>query len=214
MAKKHMKRCPASLIMKEMENKTTMRYHFIPIKMDALKNRENNKCQQGHKEQEPINTVNGKVKWCSPHGKQYGSCSKKKKKNQTESLHHLAIWQFHFWVHPKELKTGTWKDSQGCLQRWRYSWSKTAAKTTDGEGGGSAPPGREGPQGVRPSGLTWPTLEHNPGHKAAGRWRLGFLSCRDYRQAPPHLTSGYNLNSYVFTINVDRLLLPKSIKSI
>ena len=43
MAKKPMKRC-SSLIIREMQIKTTMRYHFMLIRMAAIKNSTNNKC--------------------------------------------------------------------------------------------------------------------------------------------------------------------------
>ena len=44
MAKKHMKRCPASLIIREMEVKSTTRYQLLPVRMAIIKKPTNNKC--------------------------------------------------------------------------------------------------------------------------------------------------------------------------
>ena len=61
MASKHMKKCSKLLIIREMQVKTKMRYHLIPVRMDIFKNQQTVNAGEGVEKREHSCTVGGKA---------------------------------------------------------------------------------------------------------------------------------------------------------
>ena len=71
MVKTHMKRCSTSLIVREIQIKTMMRYHLTPPGIAVIKKSVNNKCWRECGEKGALLYC-----WCNHYGKQHGGSSK------------------------------------------------------------------------------------------------------------------------------------------
>ena len=80
MDNRHMKRCSTLLIIREMQTKTTVRYHLTPVRMAIMKKSTIINAGEGVEKKEPSYTVGGNVNWCSHYGKQYEVSLKTKNK--------------------------------------------------------------------------------------------------------------------------------------
>ena len=76
MANRHMKRCSVSLIIREMQIRTTVKYQLTLVRMAIIKNLQITNAGEGVEKREPSYTVGGNVNWYSHYGKPYGGSLK------------------------------------------------------------------------------------------------------------------------------------------
>ena len=148
MVNRHMKRCSISLIIQEMQLKTSVRYYFTPLRMAIIKEKTNNKCWWGCGEKgtlvhcwwedklvrpllKTVCRFLKKFKIELPYGLTIpclGICLKKAKTLNRKDIYTPVAALFtiaKIWKQPKCLSTEEWIKKMWCINiRWSINKNK------------------------------------------------------------------------------------------
>ena len=120
----HMERCSAPLIVREMQIKTTLRYHRTLVRMTTIKSLQIISAGEGLKKRDPSYILGGHVNWSSHYGKQYGGSLKKTKNRIGMWSSNPTPWA-HIWKRWGLIKKDIWTPMFMLLYAWNSPGKNT-----------------------------------------------------------------------------------------